>query len=219
MKNRPAFAIALGLIALSAVAGCATTYYAVWQKLGYEKRDILVSRVKDARDDQEAAKQQFKTTLQQFEELTNYNGGDLETEYNKLNTEYNSAVSRADAVHKRIASVDKVAHDLFDEWQTEIGEYTDENLKHASEQKLAQTKDRYATLIAAMRSSESKMQPVLNAFHDQVLFLKHILNADAIASLKTTAAGIDSDVSKLIDDMNASIKESDSFIDQMNQEK
>jgi hypothetical protein len=219
MKNRPAFAIALGLIALSAVAGCATTYYAVWQKLGYEKRDILVSRVKDARDDQEAAKQQFKTTLQQFEELTNYNGGDLEAEYNKLSSEYDSAVSRADAVHKRIASVDKVAQDMFTEWETEIGEYTDPNLKQASEQKLAQTKDRYATLIAAMRSSESKMQPVLNAFHDQVLFLKHILNADAIASLKTTAAGIDSDVSKLIDDMNASIKESDSFIDQMNQEK
>src|SRR5580693_750579 len=140
MMNRSTWAIALSLLAFPLIAGCSTTYYAVWQKLGYEKRDILVSRVKDARDDQEAAKQQFKTTLQQFEELTNYNGGDLETEYNKLNSQYDSAVSRADTVHKRIASVDKVAHDMFDEWQTEIGEYTDQNLKQESQKKLDDTK-------------------------------------------------------------------------------
>src|ERR1700679_1731791 len=107
--DRRTIGIAIGLLALSLVGGCASADYAVWQKLGYEKRDILVSRVKDARDDQEAGKQQFKTTLQQFEDLTNYNGGDLETEYNKLSKEYDSAVSRADTVHKRIASVDKVA--------------------------------------------------------------------------------------------------------------
>jgi uncharacterized coiled-coil DUF342 family protein len=136
MMHKRAVAIGLGFLMLS-IVGCTNTYYAFWQKLGYEKRDILVNRVKDARDDQEAAKQQFKTTLQQFEELTNYNGGDLEAEYNKLSSQYNEAVSRADAVNKRIASVDKVAQDMFTEWQTEIGEYTDPNLKQVSEQKLA----------------------------------------------------------------------------------
>ena len=49
----------LGILAVSLCmslgVGCASTYYSAWQKLGYEKRDILVSRVKGARDDQQDA--------------------------------------------------------------------------------------------------------------------------------------------------------------------
>jgi hypothetical protein len=56
---------------------------------------------------------------------------------------------------------------------------------------------------------------VLGAFHDQVLFLKHNLNAAAISSLHETAAGIDTDVQQLVSDMEASINESNSFIDNM----
>jgi len=70
-----------------------------------------------------------------------------------------------------------------------------------------------------MKQAEKRMQPVLTVFHDQVLFLKHNLNAAAIASLKETSAGIESDVSKLIQDMNASISEANTFINQMTSAK
>ena len=66
-----------------------------------------------------------------------------------------------------------------------------------------------------MKQASGKMDPVLSAFHDQVLFLKHNLNAQAIASLQTTAAGIEQDVAALIKDMENSIKEADAFINQM----
>ena len=197
------------------VVGCSTAYYSIWEKLGYEKRDILVSRVKAARNDEDAAKQQFKTTLQKFQEVTHFQGGDLEAEYNKLNAEYERSVSRADDVSSRIKSVDKVARDLFDEWQKELGEYSDAHLRQQSEEKLHATQARYQQMIAAMRRSEQKMQPVLARFKDQVLFLKHNLNAAAIASLQTTSAGIDTDVAQLIKDMEASIAEADSFIGQL----
>jgi len=202
-----------------AISGCATAYYSAWEKLGYEKRDILVSRVKAARDDQTEAKEQFKTTLEQFQAVTNFNGGDLEAEYKKLSAAYDSCQSRAESVSKRVNSVDKVANDMFAEWEKELGEYTDPNLKRSSEEKLNATKARYAQLYAAMRKSEQKMQPVLAAFKDQVLFLKHNLNAEAIASLHTTAAGIDSDVSQLIKDMESSINEANSFIGQLEKAK
>ena len=198
-----------------ALTGCKSANYAFWNKLGYEKRDILVSRVEDAKDSQEKAKEQFKTTMQRFQELTNFQGGELEAKYKKLNSEYESCVSRADAVHKRVASVDSVAQDMFKEWKQELGEYQDPKLKAASQQKLSDAESRYAQLIAAMRKSETKMDPVLKAFHDQVLFLKHNLNAQAVASLQTTAAGIETDVQALIKDMEASINEANSFIAQM----
>jgi hypothetical protein len=203
------------VIALLAMVGCSTAYYAAWQKLGYEKRDILVSRIKDTQEDQEAAKQQFTTTLQRFQEVTHFNGGDLEAEYNKLNSSYESCESRANDVSKRIKSVEKVAGDMFDEWNSELSQYSDPNLRASSQQKLNDTKVRYDKLIAIMKQAESRMPPVLTAFHDQVLYLKHNLNASAIASLQTTSAGIESDVSQLIKEMNASIAEANAFVGQL----
>jgi hypothetical protein len=209
--NRPT----LLAIVLALFVGCKSANYAFWNKLGYEKSDILVSRVEKAKDEQEAAKEQFKTTMQKFQELTNFNGGDLEAEYKKLSSENDSCESRVTAVHKRINDVDSVAQDMFKEWNDELAQYQDPNLRAKSQQQLNDSKARYATLIAVMRQSETKMDPVLKAFHDQVLFLKHNLNAAAISSLQTTTAGIDSDVQSLIKDMENSINEANAFIAQM----
>ncbi len=205
--------------ACTGLSGCtsghSTPYYAFWQKLGYEKRDIFVSDVKTARDEQEKAKEQFKTTLQSFQEVTKFNGGDLEAKYQKLNSEYTSSESRAETVRKKIASVESTSAAMFDEWTKEIGEYSDPKLKASSEQKLAETRERYAKMIGLMKQASSRMDPVLRAFKDQVLFLKHSLNAAAIASLQTTATGIESDVNSLIGDMEKSIAEANDFIGQM----
>ena len=187
----------------------------MWNKLGYEKRDILVSDVEKAKTSQEQAKDQFKTTMQRFQELTNFNGGDLEAEYKKLSSEYDSCESRAAAVTKRVNDVDGVAKDMFKEWNSELSQYDNPDLRKSSEQKLNESKARFEQLSAAMHKSEQSMQPVLKAFHDQVLFLKHNLNAEAVTSLKGTAAGIDTDVQALIKDMEASINEADQFIGQM----
>jgi ABC-type transporter Mla subunit MlaD len=208
--------LCLCVCALSLATGCKTAYYKTWEKLGWEKRDILVDRVKDARDDQDAAKKQFQTTLDQFKAVTGYNGGDLEAKYKKLNSAYDAAEARANDVRNRIKSVESVAADMFKEWNSELSEYQNADLRRSSEQKLNQTKDRYNQLISVMKQASSKMDPVLAAFHDQVLYLKHNLNADAISSLQQTATGINTDVENLIRDMNASIAEANSFINDMN---
>jgi Protein of unknown function (DUF2959) len=56
---------------------------------------------------------------------------------------------------------------------------------------------------------------VLAAFKDQVLFLKHNLNARAISSLQQNADQIQSDVARLVREMEASIKEANEFIELM----
>jgi hypothetical protein len=205
----------LALLVLT--TSCASTYYSAWEKLGYEKRDILVSRVEKARDEQAGAKKQFTSTLDQFKALTNFNGGDLEAEYHKLDASYTVCKDDAAAVGTRIDSVDNVAQAMFKEWKSELNDYTDPQLRSASKQKLTESKTRYASLLAAMRKSQSAMKPVLAAFNDRVLFLKHNLNASAISSLSNTAAGIDTNVQELIKQMNASIDEANAFIDHLKQ--
>jgi hypothetical protein len=214
MSKHSSFA-ALSLLFLFAMTSCKSAYYAAWEKMGWAKRDILVDRVKDAKAEQEDAKKEFKSALEQFQALTGFQGGDLEAKYKKLDSEYETCQSRASDVRKRIAAVDSVAQDLFKEWNKELGEYDNAELKRSSEGKLRETRQRYDQMYAAMKNAESKMDPVLKAFHSQVLYLKHNLNAQAIASLQTQVVAIQGDVEKLIKEMDASINEANSFIGQL----
>ncbi len=213
LKNRLNGVIATGVICL--MFGCESAYYKTMETMGYHKRDIMVDRVQDARDAQEEAKEQFESALEKFSTVLNYQGGDLEDKYNQLKAEYDTSETRAEAVRLRIDEVEDVAQDLFVEWQKELDQYTSSSLRKSSALKLAQTKRQYAKLIGAMKRAERKIDPVLNAFRDQVLYLKHNLNAQAIASLQSELVSIESDVAKLISEMEASIKEANAFISSM----
>jgi len=208
-RVRPIAAAGLGLALL---AGCSSTYYSVMETFGVEKREILKDRVGEGRTDQEEAKKQFTSTLEAFKAASGFEGGDLERLYEKLSGELDRCEVRAADVRDGIDSIQDVATELFDEWKREEGKYTDPKLREKSQALLAQTRERYGELIAAMHKSEKAMDPVLAAFNDQVLFLKHNLNAAAVSSLYANVAAIESDVVQLVRDMEASIAEADEFI-------
>lgn len=201
-----------GLAAVSLGTGCSSTYYAAWEKLGYHKRDILKERVVEARDEQQAASEQFKDALTKLKELTAFDGGNLEKAYNQLKVEFDESQARAEAVGKRITAMDKVANDLFTEWEKEIGQISSASMASSSRQKLQETRARYQEMHAALQRAESSMAPVLVQFRDYTLYLKHNLNAQAVASLKGEAVSIQDEVSRLIAEMNRSIARADAFV-------
>lgn len=198
-----------------AIVNCGTVYYETMEQFGVHKRDILVDRVEEARDSQEAAKAQFSSALEQFSALLNFDGGDLQATYDRLNTEFERSEDRAESVRDKIRSVETVSADLFNEWEKELELYTNQSLKQASEKSLRDTRALYQQLVASMHTAEEKMTPVINAFRDQVLFLKHNLNSRAIASLRTELVSIESDISELIRDMENSIAESNRFLSEL----
>ncbi|WP_394699615.1 DUF2959 domain-containing protein [uncultured Pseudodesulfovibrio sp.] len=203
---------ALSLFFLFSAFGCSKTYYSTMESMGYDKREIMTDRVEDARESQEEAKEQFASALEQFKSVVNFDGGKLQDVYEKLNDEYEMSEDRADDVRKRIDKVEDVAEALFDEWAEEITQYSSSKLRASSQKKLTATKSKYNGLIRAMRKAEKKMYPVLAAFKDQVLYLKHNLNAQAIAALEGELTTINADVEALIKEMDKSIAEADSFI-------
>lgn len=218
VASRVACRVLLPLLAAALLGACQSVYYGAMEKVGIEKRDILVDRVDGARDAQEHAKEQFGSALEKFIAVTNYSGGDLEAQYRMLKGEYEDSQARAQAVHARISAVEEVADALFTEWQQELKRYSSAELRRSSEQQLRATKLSYANLIRTMKAAEKKIDPVLAAFNDRVLFLKHNLNASAIASLKTERRDVETDIQALIRDMNASIAEADKFIRTMSRE-
>ena len=200
------------ILAATTVSGCSSVYYGTMEKLGVHKREIMADRVHEARDAQEEARDQFKSALERFSAVVQFDGGDLEERYTQLRDDYDRSTSKAEAVRDRIAAVEDVAEALFAEWETELNQYTNPKLRHSSERRLRQTRQHYNQLVSAMKRAEKKMDPVLASFRDQVLYLKHNLNARAVASLKSELSAVEADVAVLIKDMERSITEADSFI-------
>ncbi len=203
--------LSLALIGLL-LSACDKVYMGAMEKMGYAKRDILSSRVKAARDAQEDAKQEIQSALDQFGKVVNFSGGDLEATYKKLSGELEASEDQAEKVHKRIADVESVADALFKEWKTELDQYSSKELRRKSEEKYTVTKARYGEMLGAMKKAEQRIDPVLRPLRDQVLYLKHNLNAKALSSLKGELVKVDAQVDQLVKDMNRSIAEADKFI-------
>ena len=205
----------LMLVATLLFAGCESAYYGAYEQFGIEKRDLLVDRVEEAMEAQEDAKEEFKDALEQFEAVVGVPDTELKAVYGRLSDAFEDAEDRAGKVSSRIESVEDVAEDLFEEWAGEIEQISSANLRRQSRAQLQSSRQSYSGLIRAMRSAEGRMEPVLTSFRDHVLFLKHNLNAQAISSLRGELRGIESDVSRLIREMEQSIAEAQRFIDSM----
>ncbi len=194
------------------LAGCETAYYDALERIGIPKRDLLIDRIESAQEAQEEGQQQFKDALEQFQAVVNFDGGELQEVYEKLSDEYEDSVDAAENISARIDSVESVANALFDEWRDELEEYSSDRYRRDSERQLAATERRYNKLLTSMRKAESSVEPVLTSLKDNVLYLKHNLNARAIASLKGELGTVNQDVAALIASMQSAIDESNAFI-------
>ena len=182
------------------------------ERLWKEPRDLLVDRVADARDAQQATIEEFQTAMEKFKAVTGFDGGELEAQYERLNSAYERSAERAADIGGRIDKVTAAANTLLDEWRDELNDYHDVKLRRVAERQFDQTRARAHKLIAAMRTVEQRTEPVLALFRDQVLYLKHNLNARAISSLDSERERVQHDVDGLIADMQAAIDEANAFI-------
>jgi ElaB/YqjD/DUF883 family membrane-anchored ribosome-binding protein len=210
----PPFLLSLGLMLLC-LAACQRAYYGTMEAFGVHKREILVDRVDAAREDQFEAKEAFQDALERFNSVVNFHGGELEAQYDALKSQLDRCENRAEAVTDRITSIEGVAEALFREWEAELDEYTSPELRRRSRASLQETQERYETFIRAMYRAARKMDPVLAAFRDQVLFLKHNLNAQAVASLQGEVVKLETNVAELVAEMEQAIDEAEAFLAEM----
>ncbi len=187
-------------------------YYQAKESLGHPKREIIVYQVEQARDSFENAKTQFQNALDQFSDVTHFQGGSLESMYRILKAEFKLSQDEANSVSERIKAIEKVADSLFDEWHNELSEYSNRSLRSQSRKQLKITQQQYRRLIKMMHNAEAKIQSVLAAFHDQVLFVKHNVNAKAISSLHSEFALVGINIVTLISSMEKSINEANTFM-------
>ena len=203
---------AAAYIALLSVISCSSTYYTAMEKVGIHKRDILVDRVEQASDAQTEAQEQFTSALEQFYSVVEMEETDLKVAYEGMRDAYEDSKHRAELVSDRIDSVESVAQALFSEWEDELSLYQSSELRRSSQQTLDATRTKYEQMLATMRDVETKMEPVLLTFQDNVLYMKHNLNAQAIGALRAEFTSLQGKIDTLIEKMNSSIQASNAFI-------
>lgn len=214
--------MALLLIGVTALTGCQSAIqkagrnakYNAYELIGVQKRDLLKREVAAAKDEQKEAGEEFKDALEKLKAVYDFDGGELERAYRRLNSSFEDAETQANAVRVRIQRVETTAGDLFAEWKKEIDQIQTASLQAQSRRTLATTQTRYAEMLKSLKKAESTMNPVLVKMRDHVLFLKHNLNARAIGALKGESVAIEKDVRRLLDEMNAAVAAADKFIQQ-----
>ena len=182
---------------------------------GVHKLDILVDRIEKTSEVQEKTKEDFKDAYQELAELVDVDDQGLESKYKKLSNAVEASEDRTDELKARIVAVKDVADDLFKEWKDELNQYTSDNLRKVSEANLKTTRRRFAVIYQQMEASFVKVIPVLQVLQDNTLYLKHNLNARAISGISNEVLAVEDKVAELISQMEASISESQQFIDEM----
>ena len=197
------------------MTGCASVQYSALEKVGIHKRDILVDRVEDARDAQAATRETVVTAYEELSALVGHEGGSLEAKYKRLNNEVERSRQATDDLDDHLTDIDRVSEDLFEEWESELDLYSNASLRTDQENKLKLARRQFSLMRERMQTARDRVDPVMAILSDNVLFLKHSLNAQALAALRGQASILEGQVDDLIRDMQVAIEEADAFISRM----
>ena len=203
------------LIAIAVLSGCASVQYSALEKVGIHKRDILVDRVEDTRNAQSETQEQLVSAYEELSGLIGHDGGELEEGYERLSKRVDRSRDAIDELDDHLDDIDRVSEDLFDEWESELDLYTSATLRSDQEQKLGLARRQFANMRRKMQAARDRVDPVMAVLSDNVLFLKHSLNAQALAALRDQATVLEGQVDALIRDMKTAIEEADAFIVRM----
>ena len=154
------------------------------------------------------ARAQLVKTMDVYNSIFSEVAKDRKSLYKKLQNEMDTMVKRRGEISTRAEQTRIEADNLFVSWGNSLSGITDPDLRKRSEERLAKTKARYADIQATGRQADDAYAPVMKKLQDQVAYLGHDLNAEAVGSLKGDAAKLTGQVDELkkrIDDLVGSI--------------
>lgn len=215
MTTKKIFIKSILLLSLLLTSSCSTVYYNFWETLGKEKRDLLKSKLNDVNNAQEDVEEQYVDNLERIRKEYNFNEGELEKTYDKITDDYEDTNEKQKELSERINKANNIATDLFEEWKNEAYQLQNKNYKRKSLQKLAITKKKYSRTYTTIKKIEKDLNKILRKFKDQVIFIKHNLNAKVIGNLKSEFNDIKIDIKKQIKNIKRSKNQTELFIKEL----
>lgn len=197
---------------LPAVVACTTVDPYAELDYGQLTREQLTASIEDARDTQTAVRAQFDATLDQFVTLVSADRNNWQTAFDQLKAEYAANQAQAAIIRSLIEDVESHSADLFNEWESELALFQDQNLRFKRELDLQEARRQCGQLLLSLHATENRMIPVLSAFRDYLVFLQDNLDARTVASLQPELAAMAGNIADLFYNIDSTIVESDEFL-------
>ncbi len=191
------------MVALVALSGCATS--------APKEATKLISRVEESRRALQAAEAQIRSTLDTANSLGQTEGGSLQSDFQRLNSEIELSNEKRDDFSKRVASMDKTSASYFTTWAADLDKFQTEEFRTRSEARLEETRGRYNQLMTTMQQAEEKFNPLLAKLHDVSRYLSFMLNPTGVASIKTSVGEMSSQATDLYTAIETAVQEADGF--------
>jgi hypothetical protein len=202
----------LPVLSLLLLVSCQSTRSGSTYQDNYPSLIPLEDRVQASRNAQQLAVDQFQPTGAHLASMLSHDGSDLQPIYTTALNDYQKSVEVAVAVSAAIAAVEQTGNGLFHEWQIEIDVLTDARLKADNQAKMREVNQGYQNLLQVLHQSESGMEPVLKALHNNVTSLKNDSIGPSLAARESELGEIQGDIEALVKSLNNAIAVSDAFI-------
>ena len=126
--------------------------------------------------------------------------------YNSIQKEMENTEKRRAKIGEEAAKMNAEADALFKDWTNSTAAIESPDLRKRSEERLNATKASYAEIGTAAQKAGDMYGPFMKALQDQITFLGHDLNPDAVASLKPDAAKLNEKADQLIKSIDDTIE-------------
>jgi hypothetical protein len=188
----------MGLLLLS---GCQSVHRAASERFSLARQDSLVREIDRASRLHQATADQLGVALETYQYVLDPEEFSLRERYELLSREYVRAERLAADTRERIEDMEHAARAHFVDWENRLYEYTDPVIRNASRQQLDASRQEYERVVTHVRRTETRTNRVIQAFGDQVRFLRHNLNQQAIGALRNPATELQLEVTDLMEEM------------------
>ena len=157
-------------------------------------------------------KVQLMKTMEVYNSLFADDADNRKKIYNNIQKEMENTEKRRGKIVEEAAKMNAEADALFKDWTNSTAAIESPDLRKRSEERLNATKASYAEIGTAAQKAGDMYGPFMKALQDQITFLGHDLNPDAVASLKPDAAKLNERADQLIRSIDDTIATSNKNI-------
>ena len=189
MRNTPNKLLLMFVVVLLLAAGVGSPASA---QSANKQIDKLIDRAGDMVSAMRAARLQIGTTVDDYNTIIDGKAEENRAAYKQLQKSLKKSEKSAAAVGEQAEKMDLAASEYFASWEASLSEFTSDEMRARSEERMKETRQRYDGILQAGREAGDAFRPFVTLLKDQIVFLGHDLNPAAIEDLQDEAEKLNS---------------------------
>jgi hypothetical protein len=167
------------------------------QDEGVKQVQQLIKRANSTVEKINETKLQLQKTMAAYDTVLAPDTKDRRDAYKKLQKEMTNTEKKRAEIAERAKEMNTQADTVFTNWEGSTAGIQDPDLRKRSEERLGQTKTRFAEIRNTGQQASELYAPFLKSLQDQVTFLGNDLNTSAVAALAPDAAKLKAQAEEL----------------------